>query len=63
MERMQQFGHDVWTLVKGYWGSEERCTRVTPVARVPHDGVVVAVRCVVASLGCRERDGREHTYA
>jgi putative ATP-binding cassette transporter len=24
MTRMQQFGHDVWTLVKGYWGSEER---------------------------------------
>ena len=21
---MQQFGHDVWALVKGYWGSEER---------------------------------------
>lgn len=63
MERMQQFGHDVWTLVKGYWGSEERCTRATSAARAPHGGVVVAVRCVVASLGCRERDGREHTYA
>jgi putative ATP-binding cassette transporter len=24
MIRMQQFGHDVWALVKGYWGSEER---------------------------------------
>jgi putative ATP-binding cassette transporter len=24
MMRIQQFGHDVWTLVKGYWGSEER---------------------------------------
>ena len=24
MMRMQQFGHDVWALVKGYWGSEER---------------------------------------
>jgi putative ATP-binding cassette transporter len=21
---MQQFGYDVWALVKGYWGSEER---------------------------------------
>ena len=38
-------------------------TRATPVARAPHDGVVVAVRCVVASLGCREREDREHTYA
>jgi hypothetical protein len=24
MERIQQFGYDVWALVKGYWGSEER---------------------------------------
>ena len=40
-----------------------RGARATPVARAPHDGVVVAVRCVVASLGCREREDREHTYA
>ena len=24
MIRMQQFGHDVWALVQGYWRSEER---------------------------------------
>ena len=24
MTRIQQFGHDVWALVQGYWGSEER---------------------------------------
>jgi vitamin B12/bleomycin/antimicrobial peptide transport system ATP-binding/permease protein len=24
MKGMQQFGYDVWALVKGYWGSEER---------------------------------------
>ena len=24
MTRMQQFGHDVWALVQGYWGSEGR---------------------------------------
>ena len=40
-----------------------RGTRAPPVARTPHGGVVVAVRCVVASLGFRERDDREHTYA
>ena len=38
-------------------------TRAPPVARAPHGGGVVAVLCVVASLRCRERDGREHTYA
>jgi hypothetical protein len=24
MKKMQQFGYDVWALVKGYWWSQER---------------------------------------
>ena len=56
MTRMQQFGHDVWALVRGYWGSEERWAAWALVtAIIGLDLGYVSINVLLNQGGCQDK--------